>query len=187
MKSAKIFLIGMYLHLALSIGVPIGILGIQEWNTTSIGMLFLYFIVIGAVQLIGWICVGMAASAYLKGNLAALQKGWILLKLGSLPFYVINFLYSFLVWFSLVGASRGILIFLVPIPIIITCLMIFQSGWVGVCYIMLLRKQPENRGRPGSFHYILQLLPVLDVISTVILLATFHTGVQARPSESMRG
>lgn len=166
MKTAKLFLFGMYLHLILSVFVPIHILIQGNWNVISITELWGYFFMIGVVQLIGWIYVGMSAKAYGQHHMEKIKKGWKLCKLGAIPFYILNFLYSFFVWFSLVGASRGVLFFLVPIPIIITCLFIVQSGIAGICYIKCLQKQGLT---PSGWHFLLQLLPMFDVVSTIYL------------------
>lgn len=175
MRSAKLFLFGMYLHLCLSVAVPLGILyfSADGWNAAGIGLLFGYLAMIIAVHIVGWIAVGMAAEAYHQNQWEKLRSSWRLLKLNSIPFYVLNFLYSVFAWFVLTAASRGILIVLVPIPIIITCLMIVQSGCVGIYYIMYLRKQPENGGKPAAVHYVLQLLSVLDLISTIVILRKY--------------
>lgn len=177
MKSAKLFLFGMYLHLLLSIACPIGILyfGLeaQAWTPPAVMLLLFYLAMIAVVQIVGWICVGCAAAAYRRNRADQLRQGWKLLKLWSIPFYMLNFLYSLFAWFILVGASRGILFLLIPIPIAITCLMIVQSGCVGICYIMYLRKQPENGGKPFGMHYVFQLLSVLDIISTIVILRKF--------------
>ncbi len=176
MKTAKLFLSGMYLHLVLSIAVPLGILCFSAdrgWNSASIGIFLFYLFMIVVIQLIGWMCVAMAAKAYRHGESALLRRSLKILKLYSIPFYVLNFSYSCLAWFVLIGASRGILFLLVPIPVLVTCMMIFQSGCVGICYVMCLRRQPENRGKPSGIHYLLQLISVLDVVSTVMLLRRY--------------
>ncbi len=140
------------------------------WNVLGIGMVLFYFAMIFAVQITGWVCAGAAVSAYRYNRAERLRSGWRLLKLYTIPFYVLNFLYSLFAWFVLVGASRGIMILLVPIPILITCLMVFQSGCVGICYIMHLRETSEEGRKPSKIHYLLQVLSVLDVISTIFLL-----------------
>lgn len=168
----------MYLQLVLSIAVPVGILYFSGGggNATGAGLVVFYLLVfyllmIAAVQIAGWVCVAVGVVAYRRNNAAELRQSWKLLKLWSIPFYVLNFLWSFLVWFVLVGASRGILFLLVPIPVIITCLMIVQSGCVGICYIMLLRKRYGNQ--PSGIHYVLQLLSVVDIISTITILKSY--------------
>lgn len=176
MKSAKVFLWAMYVHLVFSIAVPVGIVVscIDEgWNGVGIGLLLLYCLETVAIQVIGWACAGLAVAAYRKGQWEKLLLGWKLLKLKSIPFFVINFIYSVLVWFILVGASRGILILLVPIPIIYTCTMVFQSGCVGICYIKYLRKHSESGNRPSGIHYVLQLMAVVDLVSTAVILKKY--------------
>ena len=172
MKSAKIFLVGMYLHLLLSIAVPGAILkngASTGWTNNLIWLLILYLLMIGVVLLIGWFSVGMAVIAYRKSETEKLQKSWRMLKYASIPFYVLNFLYSFCVWFLLVGASRGILILLAPIPILITCTMVFQSGCLGWCYIRYSNKKVRGECKISGIHYCLQVIPVLDVMSTFIV------------------
>lgn len=176
MKSAKVFLWAMYVHLVFSIAVPVGIVisCIDEgWNGVGIGLLLLYCLETVAVQVIGWVCAGSAVAAYRKGQWEKLFLGWKLLKLKSIPFFAINFIYGVFVWFILVGASRGILILLVPIPIIYTCTMVFQSGCVGICYIKYLRKHLEDGKRPPGIHYVLQLMAVADVVSTAVILKKY--------------
>jgi len=173
MKIARVFLTAMYLHLALSIALPIVLLGQGAWNTVSVAALVTYLVTVAAVQILGWVCVGTGVYACQKGKTEKLKRGWRLLKLGAIAFYILNFIYSFLLWFALVGASRGVMIFLVPIPVFFTCMLIVQSGCLGCCYIRYLRKQPENGGKPAGIHYLLQLISVLDVVSTIVLLKKY--------------
>ena len=86
----------------------------------------------------------------------------------SIPFFVLNFLYSVAVWFVFVAASRGIFLIFVPIPIVITCFFILETGCVGCVAVKALRRQPPPV--PNKVHYFLQLVPVLDVFSTLLLL-----------------
>lgn len=162
MKSAKIFLAGMYVHLALSIAIPILLIrdtvSHRGWTPLSVGLLLLLLLEAGALLLLGWI----AALLAWRAGRQELRSGWLLLKLGSIPFYVLNFLYSALVWLGLAAASRGILIVLVPIPIVYTWLLTVQSGLVGLC---LLRREGV-----GGLHQLAQFIPVADVASTLLLL-----------------
>lgn len=173
MKTARIFLAGMYLHLLFSVLVFLGILvyAANGWNKSSVLILILYLLAIGFVQITGWIYVGAALKAYGAGEIEKLKKGWKILKLGSIPFYILNFLYSLFVWFLLVGASRGLFFLLVPIPVFITSIMILQSGIAGVCYVKYLRDNAQEK--PSSFHFVFQLLSVLDIISTILLLKKY--------------
>ena len=173
MKTAKAFLVGMYAHLLLIVVIPVGILTVFEgksWNMSGSGLLIVYMLAVVVVQTLGWGMAGMAILAYGRGEIEKIRKGWKLLKFGSIPFYILNFVYGCAAYLAAVGGSRGLMIFLVPVPLLVTCLMIVQSGCVGVCCIMHLRKHPEKNTGPHGIHYVLQLLPVLDVISTFVIL-----------------
>ena len=171
MRTAKLFLAGMYIHLVLSVAAPIGILylgwGGAGWNRAN-GTLFLVYLgAILLVQLLGWISVGAALSAYRRNDVARLFSGWRTLKLGSVPFYLVNFLWSFLVWGALTAASRGIFLLLVPIPVCVTWLLIIQSGITGWLAVRSLREEGANLSGLWS---ACQFLPVLDVLTALALL-----------------
>lgn len=172
MKNGKIFLISMYVHLILSILTPISILGFSNSKATGIILVF-YVLMICAVLIIGWVSVGTAVMAIKRGEYEKVKSGWKLLKYGAIPFYIINFTYSLIAWLVLVGASRGIFIVLVPIPILITGTMIVQSGCFGWCCIHYLNKQ--NSGYISKIHYVLQIVSVLDIISTFQVLKKAKT------------
>ena len=177
MRSAKLFLGGMYLHLILSVFVPVFVIFQGEYTSLGVGLLLFWFAVMGAVHLLGWFSVAMAVRANGRGEHGAVFRSWRLLKLGSIPFFVLNFLYSVFAWFMLVGASRGIFIVLVPIPILFTCLLVVESGFVGICWLRSLPALlPEDREKPRTIHYFLQLLPALDVLSTLYLLWKYRDG-----------
>ena len=108
MKSAKLFLAAMYLHLALSVAVPLVVLFAGEWTVLGQGLFTFYLFFIGVSQLLGWVAVAMAARAGGRRETDRVIRAWRTLKLGSIPFFVLNFLYSVAVWFVFVAASRGI-------------------------------------------------------------------------------
>ncbi|MCI8841495.1 MAG: hypothetical protein HFF95_03450 [Oscillibacter sp.] len=176
MKTAKLFLAGMYIHLVLSVAAPIGILylgwGGAGWGRSNSMLLLVYLLAIGMVQLLGWISVGAAVSAYRRNDMACLLSGWRTLKLGAIPFYILNFLWGVLAWGAIAAASRGIFLLLVPIPIGITWLMVIQSGFTGWLYIRCLRESGEDA---AVLHSVCQFLPVLDVLSTLLLLRRRRT------------
>ncbi len=176
MKSAKLFFIGLHIHLILSILVLV-MLFIDQWGGFAILFFWFYLLMIAVVVITGWVTVVMAFLANKDQKYNELKKAWLLLKLGSIPFYIVNFFYSFFVWFILVVASRGIFILLVPIPIILTCTFIYQSGCVSAFYINSLRYKlmvnssvlPYSYQNISSIHYLLQFIPILDVISTLVI------------------
>ena len=99
--------------------------------------------------------------------MARLRAAWRTLKLGAVPFHILNFLWSVLAWGALTAASRGVFLLLVPIPIGLTWLMIIQSGVTGWLYIRCLRESGEDA---AILHSVFQFIPVLDVLSVLLLL-----------------
>lgn len=170
MKTAKLFLAGMYVHLVLSVIAPAGILYLgwgSGWNGANSKLLLFYLAMVGLMQLLGWVSAGAAILAYRRNDTGRLLSGWRTLKLGAIPFYLLNFVWSFFVWGSIVAASRGIFIFLVPIPVCVTWLMVIQSGVSGWLAIRCLREEGQD---VFILHTVCQFLPVLDVLSALLLL-----------------
>ena len=171
MKTAKLFLAGMYAHLILSVAAPLGILylgwGGAGWNRSNGSLLLVFLLGIGLVQLLGWASAGAAVLAYRRNDMARLRAAWRTLKLGAVPFHILNFLWSVLAWGALTAASRGVFLLLVPIPIGLTWLMIIQSGVTGWLYIRCLRESGEDA---AILHSVFQFIPVLDVLSVLLLL-----------------
>lgn len=175
MKSAKAFLIGMYVHIAASIVLPITILVVcpNGWTNFGLALLVVYLIEVAAAQILGWVAVASAVRLSKRGEIGKLRASWRLLKFASIPFFLINFGYSVLVWFLLTAASRGLFGLLMPIPLFITWQMIFQSGIVGWRWLKYKRRELEGEPRPGKLHYLWQILPVADVIDTALLLRRY--------------
>lgn len=171
MKTAKLFLAGMYAHLILSVAAPLGILYLgwdgAGWNRSNGSLLLAYLLGIGLVQLLGWVSAGAAVLAYRRNDMARLRAAWRTLKLGAVPFHILNFLWSVLAWGALTAASRGVFLLLVPIPIGLTWLMILQSGVTGWLYIRCLRESGKDA---AILHSVCQFIPVLDVLSVLLLL-----------------
>lgn len=180
MKTAKIFLCGMYLHFLLSIGVIAGLVflgnrGEQggQWNASMLVLLLCYLLMAAVLQITGCICAGAAIAAYKQREDKKLRKAMKMLKLGSIPFFILNFILSTVVFGAIAAAPPGFGIILAPIPVIFTCALIVESGCVGICYVMYLRTHPVNGRRPLGIHYLLQLISLLDIISTIVILARY--------------
>ena len=128
--------------------------------------LILFFI---ATQVVGWIAAVTAIKMYLNSETENLDNSWKLLKLKTVPFYILNFAVCFMVGFGLTLATAGFLSFIIIIMIIYTCTFIVQSGFFGAANIILLRRK-YGKEQISAIHYLLQFISVLDVISTIILL-----------------
>lgn len=171
MRTAKLFLAGMYLHLALSVVTPIGILCLgwngAGWTRWNMGLLLFYLAMLVLVQILGWVSAGAAIRAYRHNWTDRLLAAWRTLKVGAVPFYILNLLWSFLVWGALTAASRGVFLLLVPIPVGFTWLLVIESGVTGWLAVRSLREEGRNLSGLWS---ACQFLPVLDVLTALVLL-----------------
>lgn len=94
------------------------------------------------------------------------------MKLYTVPFYLLNFVFQFIAWSVLMMALRGMLLFLLWIPFFFAWLLILESGCVANRFIGCLRQANEYRG-PNKVHYLLQIIPVLDIVSTLVVLKNY--------------
>lgn len=169
MKKARMLVLLMYLHLMVSMVAPfMAVIITNKYNSKS-GLLciLLYVIIVLAIQMYGWICAVSARKLLKHNNIEELREAWLLLKLKTVPFYIVNYIYSFLMWFALVAASRGVFIIFVWIPVAITCSFIIQSGIYGYCYIKYMR-DIKGIGITNN-QVIMQFIPVLDFFGTLKL------------------
>lgn len=160
MKLARAYLIFLYLTLIGSIVFPMIVTPLL--SDTATGALSTFKIVlIASVYIILWIItVILEIISIIKGlrDKSKIIKLWKRLKLGAIPFYVINFI--IIITFS--TAFFPISIISDVLNCIMCIVMIIISGIAGVASV-------KNSGFKSKAHYILQFIPVLDVISTLII------------------
>lgn len=176
MKLVKAFFVMLYIQLALQFGFfPVLGFGMDEetgemkiWATIFLIALVISFV---AVQIVGCLSAATAVKMYIKSEYNPLKKSWLLLKLKTIPFYILNFIYDLAYIVVIIGASRGLAVMaVIPIllPIWYTCAFIVQSGFFGAANIATFRK--KHGDKISLIHYFLQFIPVLDVFSTIILI-----------------
>lgn len=172
MKKVKLFFICMYIYII--IPVPCLIMAHEEIDLAGV-LLYLWIALAIMIPILGIISMFAVAGMYNRGEYDDIRKSLKLLKLWTIPFYIINFVESFLMMFILTMATMGALLFLAIIPIFYTCFLILLTGCCGCCYLMYLRKQTGGENdfsgkRPSWIHFVLQLISVLDIIDTIYLL-----------------
>lgn len=169
MKIIKAFFVMLHLQLVMPLallvitGVTSEKLTVISYIVSALGMLF--FI---AVQVLGWICAVLAVKMFMQSETEKLSKAWSLLKIKTIPFYILNFAACFMVGFGLTLATAGFLSFIIVIMIIHTCTFIVQSRFFGAANIILLRRK-YGKEQISAIHYLLQFISVFDVISTIII------------------
>lgn len=174
MKTTKAFIICLYISLGLNY-LAVALCGRAFVNGSEAwlkGMLIL-FLISGVVLFIANVLGCMVAVLSARVDDMALLKAVKQMKLYTIPFYLLNFVFQFIVWTILMMALRGMLFFLLWIPFFSAWLLILESGCVANRYIKRLRARMPDERKPGKVHYFLQLIPVLDVLSTLIVLKKY--------------
>ena len=130
-----------------------------------------YFV---ALIVIGIISVVNSFIAYKKNDFEYCIKGFMILKYGLIPFFVVNFLsMTFLALIFLV-VSRGTIIFAAPIFLLIgisfTWIAMLPSSFWGVQVIRFAVRDGKI-GKSKILHIFLQFCFLLDLLDTVYLVA----------------
>ena len=122
-------------------------------------LLFIYSIVLN---------IKNTVKLFKENNLIVLRKNGKLIKLTLIPFWILHFILSVLAMIVFIGASRGMGIIFLPIPIFITYIFLLITSIFSIAYILLLRKNKYINNI--VIHIILQLCFVLDIINMIYIL-----------------
>lgn len=169
MKISKVFLIGVYVHLTLFV---CAIFVMKISGVLAFLWIAVYLLVCLGVMVLGWVTVGASIVASHRRRYDELHRSWRFLKLGTIPFFVANFVCCFMWSLVMVVMPPAMLLFFL-LPVLFACQLIIQSGCIGVVYIHYLRGLYREK-TPGAIHYFLQFIPVLDVVSTLIVLKKYE-------------
>lgn len=112
---------------------------------------------------------------YQTKELGELLNGVLKIKLLTIPCYIINYVVcAFLCLMlicTIVASFAGIV--LAVVLTVLTCLVIAATGAYGIAFV-----KAYNETHPGNqiskVHYALQVLPCLDVVSSIILISKFR-------------
>lgn len=160
MKRAVLFVVSLYIGLPAVILPPMFLADkIDSFILFWMIMVLIFLAAAAFVYLTGIMCAAEASG----GDSKNAAKMWQTMKLASVPIYVLNFLFF---------ALFGIMMF--PGTVItgfvsgfLCCSGVVLSGITGVTAI---RKISAEGKIINSVHYVLQFIPVLDVVSTLLLI-----------------
>lgn len=168
MKTAKIFLTMQYICLAGMTAIPLLISSvISEEVKSSIPslakvLLLTFIIILLIAALIIEIAASKKASKLIKAEKEKTVKVWLQLKLASIPFYVI----AFIVYVMSAQLCFPLSLITVPLSFVFCWIMIIISGVLG---IKIIKSFIGKKAKISPVHFVLQVLPVADVISTLML------------------
>lgn len=115
---------------------------------------------------------------YKKREYNSLRKHMKVLKLGVIPYFILNFIIYILLFLLFFAASRGIVIFtpiplLFIIPIFFTYLSVLFTSCYGIGFAAIVKREKNSKSSGVILHVLFQLCFILDVISTIILLIKY--------------
>ena len=172
MKPAKVFLISIYARLFCCVNIFVSAMATVDqlitpfrtfWSTSA---LLLYRISVVVSFGIGLVCIATAVLAYSRENAIVLRSAVRTLYIDTAPVYLLHYLAGLLVF--LLGGMQsdpktaGLLLILLALPTL-------QSGVVGACFVMHLRRH-RGRGDISAAHYLLMILPVSNLLDSRYLL-----------------
>ncbi|MEL7569144.1 MAG: DUF6652 family protein [Eubacteriaceae bacterium] len=175
MKLAKYTLVGIYLVffsavLMLILNIIWSItqydnFDLMQWlNYLIIGLNAAYNIVLAIINIINSI------KLFRNNDYNSLRKYMKLIKLGAVPYFLVNFIFYFCLYTVGFILTLGLAIFSVITPILITYLSVLYTSVYGIGFTALLYKQKKLTAIQLLIHVLLQICFILDVISTIILL-----------------
>jgi hypothetical protein len=165
---AGIFLGLLYAFNAIFISfVLIGIKNNFTINFTVFGILLVSWFVIFLILSIRNI---IYTNKLLKrSEIDKLKKLTEFIKFGAIPFWIINFILLSLFTIAIVMGTRGIGIVIIPVPILITYIILLGTSIFSIPYIKLLYRIKKIGFKQMVIHIILQLCFVWDVIGILYL------------------
>lgn len=143
-----------------------------------IGWIFLMFCSLIPLLLLSLGHLKRAIGLYKTNDADGLRRGMKQMKLASIPYFVVNFIYFAALALLAMVASRGIVL-VTPIPLIFVLVMIFTyvimlfTSIYGIVYLAWLKKSGAIKLAPMVAHIIMQMIFVLDIIGTVLLLSWY--------------
>lgn len=160
MKLAILFVISLYVGIPSVALMPVLVGGnIESLALVWIIITAVFLAVTGFMFASGIACVIKTSNS----DTRTAVRIWRIMKLASVPIYVINFLFFLLF---------GVMMF--PGTVIIG----FASGFFccsgivlsGIAGIIAIKEKTSDGVKIGKIHYGLQIIPVFDVVSTLILI-----------------
>lgn len=186
MKFIRNLLIGLYINIFLVI--LLFVLMFKSSTNQSIGEWTLLVVLCAAVItsilsiIFGVINIINTYKLCKDNEYNSLRKYMKVLKFGAVPYFIINFIVYFFIFFIFLAASRGIILF-TPIPLIFigiiffTYLAVIFTSSYGIDFLVIVKKEKIIKTGSLVIHILLQLCFVLDVVDTLIILMKYKSGL----------
>lgn len=182
MKLVRNTLIGLYVNLFAIILLIVSLLygAIKSNMGKGTKWILIGLVVISIVSNVIFAIINVVNTCLLYKNKEynSLRKSMKTLKLGTIPYFILNFIFYFLLAVLFFMASRGIIIFtpvplLLILPVFFTYLTVLFTSCYGIGFIAIAYKEKKLDGVKLIIHVLCQICFILDVVSTIILLSKY--------------
>ncbi len=182
MKLIRNTLVGLYANLFMVIALIITLLrGLIRYNSGNILKSLLIAAVVITLILNSILAVKNIINTYRlykERQYNLLRKHMKVIKLGMIPYFIINFIIYILLFMLFFAASRGLIIFspiplLFIVPVFFTYLSMLFTSCYGIGFAAIVNSEKNLGNLKFIIHILFQLCFVLDVVSTIILLLKY--------------
>lgn len=179
-KLVKSTLVGLYLNLIFVIGAWIFLF----WGLANDNYI-IWILILFSLAVTGIINIVLTAKNIINSYLYYknrdyndLRRYMKILKFGTIPYLIVNFVFNLLIFLLFFAASRGLIVFSpIPmfflIPISLTYLTVLFTSCYGIGLIIYLWKDTSMLRMP-IIHVLMQVCFILDVVDTIILLMKYN-------------
>lgn len=148
---------------------------------TLAGNVMYYFLSSFGLWFIGMLNLVNVMLLWERGKVQEIKKTWTELKIGVIIFFPLNWVHFIcqlkapegMAWTEVFSTIVGYCFFGICV-LILPCMLNFLNGCAGWHYIYYLRQKCKGGKRPSWGHYVLQAVPVLDIISMIWILKRYN-------------
>lgn len=185
MKYVRNALIGLYVNLFLIVFFWICLFsGLLKDDLGWKQIILIIFMVISGAFNIMFAIINFVNTykLYKRNEFDYLRKYMKAIKLGAIPYFILNFIFFVLLFLLFAAATRGIMLvtpmpLLFLLPIFFTYLSVIFTSSYGIGYTAILYKEQKLKSGKLVIHILLQLCFVMDVLDTIVLLRKYKVNM----------
>lgn len=182
MKKVNLLLVVMHLNTLLLLLVCLYILSeskaivaVNDENIENLNRLFeylptIFWIWIPIFCIISVIIIISIIIDFKKNKTKVLYKKMKRVKIGLIPFWIMNFICYIPISFVLIVIGHGLGFFIVPFFVLGSYIVLLLSSLFSIAYLFNLRRNHVISTKKAMIHSIMQLFFVIDIIDTIYII-----------------
>jgi hypothetical protein len=127
------------------------------------GLWFLLFIIVTIINIINVVKI------FIQKDLLSLKQYTKKIKIGLIPFWILNFIGLTTLTIMINMPSHGFGIFIVPIPIMASYFVLMITSVFSILFLLILYKNNKINNKQFLIYILTQLLFVFDIIAIIYL------------------